>query len=40
MNPEEFALVVGIAVFVGGSLGLILHRILPEKHVTAVRSRP
>src|SRR5271155_656683 len=34
MNPEKFALVVGIAVFVGGSLGLILHRILPEKHVT------
>src|SRR5271157_3307604 len=34
MNPEKFALVIGIAVFVGGSLGLILHRILPEKHVT------
>jgi len=27
MNPEKFALVVGIAVFVGGSLGLVLHRI-------------
>jgi len=34
MNSEKFALVVGIAVFVGGSLGLVLHRILPEKHVT------
>jgi hypothetical protein len=34
MNPEKFALVVGIAVFVGGSLGLILHRVLPEKHLT------
>jgi hypothetical protein len=34
MNSEKFALVVGIAVFVGGSLGLILHRILPEKHLT------
>jgi hypothetical protein len=33
MNPEKFALVVGIAVFVGGSLGLVLHRILPEKHL-------
>ena len=34
MNPEKFALAVGIAVFVGGSLGLFLHRVLPEKHVT------
>src|SRR5271155_4939724 len=34
MNPEKFALVVGIAVFVGGSLGLVLHSIVPEKHVT------
>ena len=34
MNPEKFALAVGAAVFVGGSLGLILHRVLPEKHVT------
>ena len=25
---------VGVALFVGGSLGLILHRLLPEKHVT------
>ena len=34
MNPEKFALAVGAAVFVGGSLGLILHHALPEKHVT------
>ena len=34
MNPEKFAFAVGVAVFVGGSLGLILHRVLPEKHVT------
>ena len=34
MNPEKFAFAVGVAVFAGGSLGLILHRILPEKHVT------
>src|SRR5208283_1092996 len=34
MNPEKFALAVGAVVFVGGSLGLILHRVLPEKHVT------
>lgn len=34
MNPEKLALVVGIAVFVGGSLGLVLHRIVPEKHLT------
>src|SRR5271167_4846528 len=34
MNPEKFALVVGIAVFVGGSLGLVLHSIVPEKHLT------
>jgi hypothetical protein len=34
MNPEKFALLIGAAVFVGGSLGLILHRVLPEKHVT------
>ena len=34
MNSEKFALAVGAAVFVGGSLGLILHRVLPERHVT------
>ena len=31
---KKFALVIGVAVFAGGSLGLILHRVLPEKHVT------
>ncbi len=34
MYPEKFALAVGAAVFAGGSLGLVLHRVLPEKHVT------
>ena len=34
MNPEKFAFAVGIAVFVGGSLGLVLHRTVPEKHLT------
>ena len=34
MNPEEFAFAVGVAVLIGGSLGLVLHRVLPEKHVT------
>ncbi len=34
MSPEKFAFAVGVAVFAGGSLGLILHRVLPEKHLT------
>src|SRR5208282_6871215 len=34
MSPEKFAFAVGVAVFIGGSLGLILHHVLPEKHVT------
>jgi type IV secretory pathway TrbD component len=34
LNPEKFAFAVGVAVFAAGSLGLILHRVLPEKHVT------
>jgi hypothetical protein len=34
MNPEKFALVVGIVVFAAGSLGLALHRVVPEKHLT------
>src|SRR5271165_3161670 len=34
MNPEKFAFAVGVAVFIGGSLGLILRGVLPEKHVT------
>ena len=34
MNPEKFALVVGIVVFAAGSLGLALHRSVPEKHLT------
>ena len=34
MNPEKFSFAVGVAVFAGGSFGLILHRVLPERHVT------
>jgi hypothetical protein len=34
MNPEKFAFSIGVAVFIGGSLGLILNRVLPEKHLT------
>ena len=34
MNPEKFAFAVGVAVFAAGSLGLLLHRVLPEKHLT------
>jgi hypothetical protein len=34
MSPEKFAFGVAVAVFAGGSLGLILRRILPEKHTT------
>jgi hypothetical protein len=34
MNPEKFAFAVGVAVLAGGWLGLMLHRLLPEKHVT------
>ncbi len=34
MNPEKFAFAVGIAVFAAGSLGLLLHRVLPKEHVT------
>jgi hypothetical protein len=37
MNPQKFALVVGIAVFVGGSLDFVLHRTVPEKHLTGAR---
>jgi len=34
MSQEKFAFAVGVAVFAGGSLGLILHRVLPEKDLT------
>ncbi len=34
MNPEKFSFAIAIAVFVGGSIGLILQRVLPEKHTT------
>jgi hypothetical protein len=34
MNPEIFALGAAIAVFLGGGVGLILQRVLPEEHTT------
>jgi len=34
MSPEMFAIAIGIVVFAGGSLGLILQRILPETFTT------
>ena len=34
MSPEKFALFVALAVFVGGAVGLLLQRILPEKFTT------
>ena len=34
MSPEKFALLVALAVFVGGGVGLFLQRILPERFTT------
>src|SRR3974390_981657 len=34
MSPEKFAFAVAVAIFAGGSLGLVLQRILPEKHTS------
>lgn len=34
MGPERFATAVAIAVFAGGLIGLVLQRLLPEKHTT------
>jgi hypothetical protein len=34
MSPEKFAIGVAIAVFAGGSVGLILQRVLPERFTT------
>ncbi len=34
MNPEKFAFAVGVAVLAAGSLGLLLHRVLPEEQMT------
>jgi hypothetical protein len=34
MSPEQFAFAIAVAVFAGGSIGLILQRVLPEKHTT------
>ncbi len=34
MSAEKFAFAVAVAVFAAGALGLILQRVLPEKHTT------
>ena len=34
MSPERFAFLVGVAVFAGGAVGLVLQRVLPEKFTT------
>jgi hypothetical protein len=34
MSPERFAFQVALAVFVGGALGLVLQRVLPERFTT------
>jgi hypothetical protein len=34
MSPERFAVAVGLAIFAGGVIGLILQRILPETSTT------
>ena len=34
MSSEKFALCVALAVFVGGAVGLVLQRVLPEKFTT------
>ena len=34
MSPESFALAVAVVMFVGGLLGLVLQRALPEHHTT------
>jgi hypothetical protein len=34
MSPEKFAFVVGLVVFAGGAVGLLLQRILPETSTT------
>jgi hypothetical protein len=34
MTPEKFAIGVGLAVFVGGTVGLLLQRVLPDHFTT------
>jgi len=34
MSPESFAVLVGLAVFAGGVIGLILQRLLPDEFTT------
>ena len=35
MSPEKFALVMGLVIFAGGAVGLILQRVLPETFTTS-----
>jgi hypothetical protein len=34
MSSDRFALLVAVGIFAGGLLGLLLQRVLPEKHIT------
>ena len=34
MSSDRFALAVGVVMFAGGLLGLVLQRALPEQHTT------
>lgn len=34
MSGEKLAFLIAVAIFAGGSVGLILQRVLPEKHTT------
>ena len=34
MNPEKFAAAVAVAIFAAGLVGLVVQRMLPEKHTT------
>ena len=34
MSSLEFALAIAVAMFAGGTLGLVLQRVLPEQHIT------
>ena len=34
MSSLEFALIIAVVMFAGGTLGLVLQRVLPEQHIT------
>ena len=38
MSAEKLAFAIAIAVFAGGSVGLILQRLLPEEYTTGARA--